>query len=275
MPLRLKILTESNHAFFYETPNERIKYLRQFLEIDDKFPGTYYDIGLNYYSMSQYDKAIPEFEKSLEIYEKMKMKPWWVFNYTMLGWAYHETGQYNKEKKLYKKADKDFPDDPAILWQKIVLSLFEGDTITANVYIKKYISFRRSSLSEAMIAYNLGEMYYKAGILVKAEKYHRLELSLEPDNPIRMYNLGYFLIDSDRNINEGLELIDKVIELDPDSQWAVLEGKGLGLYKQGKYKEALEVLEKCRDLSLFYRHSVYLKIEEAKKAVASQKSTDR
>jgi len=57
---------------------------------------------------------------------------------------------------LYKKADKDFPDDPAILWQKIVLSLIEGDTITANVYIKKYISFRRSSLSEAMIAYNLG-----------------------------------------------------------------------------------------------------------------------
>jgi len=41
-----------------------------------------------------------------------------------------------------------------------------------------------------------------------------------------MYNLGYFLIDSDRSINEGLELIDKVIELNPDSQWAVLEGKG-------------------------------------------------
>jgi len=275
MPLRLKILTESNHAFFYETPDERIKYLRQLLEIDDKFPGTYYDIGLNYYSVLQYDKAIPEFEKSLEVYEKLKMKPWWVFNYTMLGWTYHETGQYKKEKKLYKKADKDFPDDPAILWQKIVLSLIEGDTITANVYIKKYISFRRSSLSEAMIAYNLGEIYYEAGILVKAEKYHRLELSLEPDNPVRMYNLGYFLIDSDRSINEGLELIDKVIELNPDSQWAVLEGKGWGLYKLGKYKEALAVLEKCRDLSLFYRHSVYHKIEEVKKAIAGQKRTDR
>jgi tetratricopeptide (TPR) repeat protein len=271
MPLRLKILTESNHAFFYETPNERIKYLRQFLEIDDKYPGTYYDIGFNYYSISQYDKAIPEFEKSLEIYEKLKMKPWWVFNYTLLGWAYHETGQYNKEKKLYKKADKDFPDDPAILWQKIVLSLIEGDTITANVYIKKYISFRRSSMSEAMIAYNLGEIYSEAGILVKSEKYHRLELSLEPENIFHIYSLAWFLIDKDININEGLELINKSLVLSPDD-YNILDAKSWGLYKLGKYKDALELIEKADSLKPSYNHEIFLHLEAAKKAVASQKN---
>ena len=30
-----------------------------------------------------------------------------------LGMMYHETGQYKKEKKLYKKAEQDFPDDSA------------------------------------------------------------------------------------------------------------------------------------------------------------------
>ena len=36
----------------------------------------------------------------------------WVLNYINLGIAYHKTGQYKKEKKLYKKAEQDFPDDP-------------------------------------------------------------------------------------------------------------------------------------------------------------------
>jgi len=59
-----------------------------------------------------------------------------------------------------------------------------------------------------------------------------------------MYDLGHFLIYTTRNIKEGLELVDKSIRLLPDFQWYFLEGKGLGLYKQGKYKEALELLEK-------------------------------
>jgi len=62
------------------------------------------------------------------------------------------------------------------------------------------------------------------------------------------------------------------MEILPDDQWFFLEGKGWGLYKQGKYNEALELLEKCMDLSVYYRHSVYLKIEEVKKAIAGQKN---
>jgi tetratricopeptide (TPR) repeat protein len=274
VPIRLKILINNNHAFFFETPFEEIKYLRQLLEIDDKFPGTYYDIGLIYYRLFLYDKAIPEFEKALEIYDKLDSKPWWVFDYTLLGYSYHKTGQYKKEKKLYRKADQDFPYDPSLSYMHAVLSLSEGDTITANKYIEKYISVRReNSWSEAAIAYNLGEIYSEAGNLEKAEQYHRKELSLEPQNAFRIYDLAWFLIDKDRNINEGLELIDKALELRPNYH-LLLDCKGWGLYKQGKYKEALELLEKSRDLSPYYRHSVYLHIQEVKKAIANQKTSN-
>ena len=71
----------------------------------------------------------------------MGFKTCWVYNYTMLGYAYHKTGQYKKEKKLYKKAEKDFPDDlSSDLQCKLFLSLTEGDTVSANQYIEKYIS---------------------------------------------------------------------------------------------------------------------------------------
>jgi len=267
MPIKMQILTNQNHAVFFETPYEELKYLRQYLEIDDQNPETYYDIGRTYYfDLYQYNNAIPEFEKSLEIYHKLDLKPRWIFNYSLLGWAYYETGQNKKIEKLIKKADKDFPDDALLTHLKAVIALKEGDTIAANKYIEQYRSVRKDNgWSEAGIAYNIGEIYFKAGNLEKAEEYHRLELSLEPDDAIRIYDLGWFLIYSDRNINEGLELIDKALDLRPDLQWFFLEGKGWGLYKQGKYKESLELLEKCKDLSLYYRQSINLKIEEVKK----------
>jgi tetratricopeptide (TPR) repeat protein/TolB-like protein len=272
MPIRTKILINRNHAFFFETPLEEIKYLRQLLEIDDLFLGAYSDIGLAYSSLFQYEKAIPEFEKALNIYDKLDLKPWWIYNYTLLGYAYHKTGQYQKEKKLYVKAEKDFPDDPLLFHRKAVLSLTEGDTATANEYIKKYISIRKdNSGSEASITSNLAVIYSEAGIPDKAEEYYRKALSLEPNNPGRMANLSYFLIDKDRNIIEGLELVDKAIALRPE-YYPYLGCKGWGLYKQGRYKEALEFLEKNRDSNLFYQQILYNQIAEVKKALAGQKN---
>jgi tetratricopeptide (TPR) repeat protein len=86
-----------------------------------------------------------------------------------------------------------------------------------------------------------------------------------------MNGLAYFLIDKDRNINEGLELIDKALELSPDKYY-MLDTKGWGLYKQGRYKEALEFLQKSWDSNPFYSHEAYLHLEAAKKGVAGQKN---
>jgi tetratricopeptide (TPR) repeat protein len=270
--LKLRILIDKNHAFFFETPVEEIKYLRQILEIDDIFPGTYYDIGLDYMGLFQYDKAIPEFEKALEIYDEMDSKPWWVYNYSLLGESYHKTGQYKKEKKLYKKADRDFPNDPLIIYLKAILSLTEGDTLAANEYIKKYISLSKEDVSsEEFVTIGPGQFYTEEGNLGKAEEYFRHRYSSEPDNPYRIYDLAWFLIDKDRGIDEGIQLIDKALELRPDLQWCLLDCKGWGFFKQGKYKESLKILEKCWDLRVYYQHSVYLHLEEAKKAVARQK----
>lgn len=41
-------------------------------------------------------------------------------------------------------------------------------------------------------------------------------------------------------------------------------------HEQGRYQEALEVLEKSRELKSVYDHEVYLHIEAVKKAVAGQ-----
>jgi tetratricopeptide (TPR) repeat protein len=273
MPLYFKIYANIMNAYYNETRYDVIKYFRQLLEIDDQLPDVYSDIGTCFSDLQEYSKAIPEYEKALEIYEKWGTKPIWVFNYTYLGYAYHKTGQYKKEEKLYKKAEEDFPGDINILYNQTVLQLAEKDTIRANKSIEKIISWSKENpYSEADMATGWASLYSDAGYLDKAEKYFRQALSLDPESPGRINNLAWFLISNDRNVNEGLQLVDTALKLRPDN-YNYLHNKGWGLFKQGKYTEAVEILQKSWDLrreKAIYVHPAYLHLEAAKKAVASQ-----
>jgi tetratricopeptide (TPR) repeat protein len=275
LPLKTKIVIDWFHAIYFETPYEEIKYMKQFIELDDHVQLAYSILGGCYNTLGQFENAIPEFEKCLEICEKWWSQPLSVHVYTNLGYAYHKTGQFKKEKKLYEEAERDFPDDYSLLSMQATLALSEGKTKKADEYIGKYLAFRKEmSTSEATIASSLGAIYQDAGIMAKAEEYYRQALSLEPDNPNGYDYLAYFLLDNDRNIKEGLQLVDAALISDPED-FKFLHTKGWGLYKQGKYKEALEILQKSWDLrrkNAIYDHSAFLHLEAAKKAVAGQKN---
>ena len=118
------------------------------------------------------------------------------------------------------------------------------DMVEANSYIERYISvLKERSTSEATIANDLAEIYSEANILDIAEEYYRQALLIEPENPVRLNALAYFLIDKERNINEGVELIELALKLSSEN-YNYLYTKGWGFYKQEKYKEALELLQK-------------------------------
>ena len=274
MPMMEKLWVSYLYSQFFQL-TEAIKYLRQLEEIDNQFPLVYIGLGWTYLRLQQYDNAIHEYEKYFEIYTRWGLKPPWAPYYQELASAYHNTGQYKKEKKLYKKAELSFPNDLNLIYGEAVLSLDEGDKIAASRNIDRFISVcKHNSRSEASIAGSLADIYSEGGISDKAEQYYRQALSLEPDSAERMNNLAYFLIDKERNLNEGLDLIDKTLNLYPNS-YTYLETKGWGLYKLEKYKEALEILQKSWDLRRNYGeydHEVYLHLEAAKKAVAGQKN---
>ena len=271
MPIIQKLYTNWLFASNFETPHEEIIYLSEILDIDDQLQMPYFLLGNAYNDFYQYDKAIPEYEKALEINKKLDMKPPWIYNYSDLGKAYHKTGKYKKEKRLYKKAEQDFPNDPVLIYRQAILAFTHRDSVTANKYVDKYLSVRRDNTDpEASIMTGLADLYSDGEILNKSEESYRKALSLQPENPDRLNNLAWFLIDKDRNIIEGLELIEKALELSPDSYY-MLDTKGWGLYKQEKYQEALRFLQKSDSLKPIYNHEVYLHLEAAKKAVAGLK----
>jgi tetratricopeptide (TPR) repeat protein len=177
---------------------------------------------------------------------------------------------------LYKQAEQHFPDDFDLIYQQAVLSLAEEDTLLANRYIEKLKTIFKSNYStdEAAISWILAKVYSDADIIDQAEIFFREILALEPEVPDIMNFLAWFLIDKDRNIIEGLELADKALELSPEN-YDCLDTKGWGLYKVGRYQEALETLQKSwgiRREQAIYDHEAYLHLESAKKAVAGQKN---
>jgi AraC-like DNA-binding protein/TolB-like protein len=268
MSMRMRLWTNWAYAFNFETINDEIKYLKQLQDLDEYSTNATYLLALDYNRLHQFDKAIKELEKSMALYKKWGSKPDGT-EIKWLGNAYHKTGQYRKEKKLYRKAERDLPDDPWVEYRQAILKLSEGKRISSSRYINNFISFCRNvSIHEAEIASLVAQIYKEAGIPDKAAENYRKALAQEPDSTVRLTDLASFLIDNDINIEEGLELADKALEFDPDNSSA-LACKGWGLYKKGKNEEALEILEQSWELKSFYEYDLYLKIEEVKTAVSN------
>lgn len=273
MSLKDKIKSDALHAIYFKTLNDRIAYLRQLVALDDQDPMTWFHIGDSYFEMREDYKAIPEYEKALDLFQKWGMRPYWAAFYYELGICYHRTGQYKKEKKLYLKADRDFPGDPGLMDQYAWLDFALGDTAAANRHLKELISVRKEeSWSDARIAGYLAWVYEMAGNPGKIEESLRKALSLEPESLARMSSLSNFLIDRERNVEEGLALAEIGLEKQPDN-FNLLHNKGWGFYKQGKYGEAAELLQRSWDLRMqnsIYNHQAFLHLEEAKRAALGQ-----
>jgi tetratricopeptide (TPR) repeat protein len=67
-------------------------------------------------------------------------------------------------------------------------------------------------------------------------------LASDTENHVAMNNLGYMLIDHDMDIRKGLSLVEKALLYSPEES-SYLDSKAWGLYKTGKYEEALKILE--------------------------------
>jgi len=104
-----------------------------------------------------------------------------------------------------------------------------------------------------------------------AEIHYRKAYELSRKNKTHSYLLAQFLISNEVNVNEGMELIQNVLEKNPDNEF-VLQLRGWGLYKQGKYEEALQLLEQMWERSKGFNYDLYTHLEAAKKAVTGQRN---
>lgn len=168
----------------------------------------------------------------------------------------HEKANYYKGL-IYAKKGKI---NDAILSLKIVSSKAEDFFIRNQVNlllgylyykIKKYKNaifyFQKildSGLNSSPTYNALATCYYEIGETAKAISLAQKALDTKKDNYNAMNTLGYILVDSETDIDKGIEYIKKALQQDPDNP-ARLDSMGWAYYKKGDYNLAQTFLRKA------------------------------
>jgi tetratricopeptide (TPR) repeat protein len=97
-------------------------------------------------------------------------------------------------------------------------------------------------------------LYYSRGIaLERSGQWQRAEadlfhaLDLKPDQPLVLNYLGYSWIDRGENLDRGLKMIQKAVELRPEDGY-IVDSLGWAHYRLGEYGSAVQYLEKAIEL---------------------------
>jgi tetratricopeptide (TPR) repeat protein len=97
-------------------------------------------------------------------------------------------------------------------------------------------------------------LFYSRGIaLERSGQWRRAEadllhaLELKPDQPLVLNYLGYSWIDRGENLERGLKMIEKAVELRPEDGY-IVDSLGWAHYRLGDYAGAVQYLEKAIEL---------------------------
>jgi len=268
LPVKQKLFLDHLHAYHYETPLEEIKYCKLILELDEMNSIYWFMLGDAYTKLEQYEESIISFEKVIEIHEKWETPIPFPHMFIWMGDALHQIGDHQRENEIYELGVSAVPGYGSIALYQAICALFRGEREKADEYLNRYCSIRTSEgYSEAWNTTSLGFIYLQANLIEEAEKFFRQGHILDPDNPRIMNGLAWILIDQDIDLEEGMDLAEKAVNLDQES-YTISDTWWWGLYKQGRYVEALDALNKAWELRGPYDPEIMRHIQATEKALA-------
>jgi tetratricopeptide (TPR) repeat protein len=98
-----------------------------------------------------------------------------------------------------------------------------------------------------VLFYDRGVALERSGQWPRAEADLLHALALKPDQPLVLNYLGYSWIDRGENLERGLKMIEKAVELRPEDGY-IVDSLGWAHYRMGDYAEAVKQLEKAIEL---------------------------
>lgn len=262
-----KLLLDHLHAYHHETPYEEIIYCRQIVELDEMNTSFWFFLGLAHSKLEQYEEAIEAFDKMFEINEKWGINIYIPQVYMVLGDALHQVGDHKRENEIWELGLEAMPKHSYLIRQASICALSRGDKEKSDAYLHTYRTLLEAEgWTEGRILHSIGYMYDHAGLIEEAGSYMKQAYALEPDNPQVLEGLAWNLIEYDRNVQEGMPLIEKAVKLDSGA-YNIVDTWGWGLYKSGQYEEALAALKKAQELRGLYDPMIEEQIRTVEKAL--------
>jgi tetratricopeptide (TPR) repeat protein len=174
-------------------------------------------IGLNLADLDRHEEAIAQLEQALD------ENPGEMRAYLALGGVYASKEDYRSAGQVYDRA----------------VARIEADKAAA--------PGAAEPASNWNVYYQRGIAYERQKQWAKAEPNFRKALELFPNQPQVLNYLGYSWIDMNMNLEEGMELIRKAVELRPSDGY-IVDSLGWAHYKLGQYEDAVRELERAVSL---------------------------
>jgi len=121
-------------------------------------------------------------------------------------------------------------------------------TEAVEAYDEAMQRFRAGGLPERWsLFYSRGIALERSGQWKRAEADLLHALELKPDQPLVLNYLGYSWIDRGENLERGLKMVEKAVELRPEDGY-IVDSLGWAHYRLGDYPNAVQYLEKAIEL---------------------------
>ncbi len=217
-----------------EAYNEAEKLLKTILNFGDEYP------EIIYY------KAYIKFKK-----------------YNDISGAIEELNKITRDKKIYKNAldlkiklllkKKDYHGIEKVLKNEIKNNKYNGDLYLylSEVYLltkkyddainilNEYLKIRPNNVD---VLFQLGTIYYKKGDVDKALSIMEKIIAINPNHASALNFIGYTLIDEQRDIKKGFELVSKAVRLEPKNGYFI-DSLAWYYYKIKDYKTAWKYIQ--------------------------------
>jgi tetratricopeptide (TPR) repeat protein len=154
----------------------------------------------------------------------------------------------DEAQKLLDTLARDNPTDLAPL--EALGNIMRGNkrfTEAADYYTRAIALIDKPEAKHWVYFYSRGTCYERMKKWALAEADLQRALQLSADQALVLNYLGYSWIDQNRNLKQGLALIEKAVRQKPDDGY-IVDSLGWAHYRMGNYKEAVKNLERAVEL---------------------------
>jgi len=194
-------------------------------------------------------EQLKDSEKAIELYRRIPdTSPLKEVSELQLGLNLADLGRKDEAIAHLKTLVEAHPDDMrGYLALGGVYSSKEDFRSAADLYDRAVSILKTPKAADWNIFYQRGIAYERLKEWPKAEPNFRKALELNPDQPQVMNYLGYSWVDRGMNLQEGLEMIQKAVDLRPSDGY-IVDSLGWAYYQLGKYDDSVREMERAVSL---------------------------
>jgi tetratricopeptide (TPR) repeat protein len=182
-----------------------------FFDVKEKtFARPHFNLGLVYSTTKQYDRAIEEFKKSLELNPPGKLEN--AETHLNLSILYKQKGEYDRAIEQGQKALSILPDYARAYRIMAEIHLKTERYAQAIEELNQSLGYEPNNAESYFL---IGEVYYQQERYAEAGANYKNAISLKPDYPEPHYGLGMIFYQNGR-LQEAKNRLQRAIEEKPD-----------------------------------------------------------